>query len=403
MIILKSLPLLLAASALATSDPAQNATPYEEGYALYRSANMDSADMLPDGRPLHSFRIPAVVTTNTGRVIAFSEGRQYNSEDYGAIHLSYKRTRTTSSGGATIDDWEDLRTVVGRNNETWGNPCPVVDGSTIFLFMSWNGANYSEGGNDTLPDGVVTKKVDTTWEGRRHLYLSQSTDDGDTWTDPEDLTCQLTPDGWSWDAVGPGQGIETTSGDLVVPAQERNIIGRGTPGNRTWSTLLLPDAGSEGTVAETFDGNLYRNDRAIGKKGYRIVSRGTLDSFGPFENDTELVDPGCEGSTVVYNRDDDKGPSRLLFLNSDSQTVRTEMRIQITYDDDAAHYTAGRNLSDAPIANVGIEGGYSSICKTPDDRVGAMVETNWNDGVGSAKHFAIVWRRMNLSWILNGQ
>jgi hypothetical protein len=31
---------------------------------------------------------------------------------------------------------------------------------------------------------------------------------------------------WDWDAVGPGVGIRTTDGTLVIPAQNRNPIGR---------------------------------------------------------------------------------------------------------------------------------------------------------------------------------
>lgn len=384
-------------------DPAKDANPYHKGFALFKSANMANADKLPSGIGFHSFRIPAVVTTSTGRILAFAEGRRHDNRDYGDINLVYKRTKTTTDNGAEPSDWEGLQEVVGKGDGTWGNPAPVVDGDTIYLFLSWNSGAYSQKGGDTLPDGTVTKKIDTTWEGRRHLYLTKSTDDGKTWSEPEDVTKELTPDGQAWDAVGPANGIVLTSGELVVPAQGRNLVGTGEPGKRTWKYQALSGAGSEGTVVQTQDGKLYRNDRAGGDDGYRKVARGDLESFSAFSLDDGLPDPGCEGATLLYNRKDDSGLSRVVFMNSANKDSRRHMRVRVSYDDDAAKFNYGRELSDAPISGAGNEGGYSSMTKTKDWKVGALVETDFYQSGGSKKdNRAIVWRRFNLSWILNG-
>lgn len=382
-------------------DPAKDATPYHKEFVLFRSANMASPDKLSSGIGFHSFRIPAVVTTSTGRILAFAEGRRHNNRDYGDINLVYKRTKTTSNHGAAPGDWESLKEVIGDGAGTWGNPTPVVDGKTIYLFMSWNGAKYSQVGGMTLPDGTKTKSIDSTWEGRRHLYLSQSTDDGATWSKPVDVTNKLTPANRAWDAVGPGNGIKLTTGELVVPAQGRNLIGRGPSGNRTWTMQVLPGAGSEGTIAQTPDGKLYRNDRFSG--GYRKVARGTLTSFGSFAQDGGLPDPGCQGSVLLYNRADSKGPARTIFMNSASKTSRRAMRVRISYDSNAAKYNFGRELANAPVSGAGNEGGYSSMTKTADFKIGALVENDfYNDKGGEKSYRSITWRRFNLSWILNG-
>ncbi|CAG9989401.1 unnamed protein product [Clonostachys byssicola] len=389
--------ILLSSLALANvDDPAKYATPYHTEFPLFRSANMNSPDKLSSGIGFHSFRIPAVVTTKTGRILAFAEGRRFNRNDWGDINLVYKRTKTTISHGASESDWESLQEVIGKGDGTWGNPTPVVDGDTIYLFMSWNDGQYSQDGDDELPNGEKTKKVDSTWEGRRHLYLTNSTDDGKTWSTPEDLTKTLTPNEKAWDAVGPGNGIVMTSGEIVVPANGRNIVGRGTPDQRTWTFQSLTGAGSEGTIAQTPNGKLYRNDRAGKPDDYRKVARGDISSFGAFALDTGLPDPACEASTLLYNLANDARPARVLFMNSAHNDLRTFMRVRITYDDDAAKFIYGRELKDAPISGIGDEGGYSSMTKTGDAKVGALVEAN-RDG-----YMVIVWRRFNLSWILNG-
>ncbi|KAH8592589.1 glycoside hydrolase family 33 protein [Bisporella sp. PMI_857] len=381
-------------------DPAKDATPYHKEFVLFRSANMASPDKLASGIGFHSFRIPAVVRTSTGRILAFSEGRRHTNEDFGDINLVYKRTKTTTDHGDAPGDWESLREVVGTGPGTWGNPTPVVDGGTIYLFMSWNGGEYSQRGNNVLPDGTLTKKIDSTWAGRRHLYLTSSTDDGNTWSTPQDMTTTLTPDGWTWDAVGPGNGIKLTSGELVVPADSRNIVGRGTPGSRTWSTQPLTGAGSEGTIAQTPDGNLYRNDRAGGDVNYRKVARGTLAGFGAFTVDTGLPDPGCEGSVLLYNLD---APARVIFMNSADAGSRRAMRVRISYDANAEKFNFGRRLSDDEVPASGFEGGYSSMTKTADYKIGALVESDfYEDESAKTSHRAILWRRFNLSWILNG-
>ncbi|MEO3927782.1 exo-alpha-sialidase [Micromonosporaceae bacterium B7E4] len=380
-------------------DPAKDAAQYHTVFPLFRSANMSSPDKLSSGVGFHSFRIPAVVRTSTGRILAFAEGRRHNNRDFGDINLVYKRTKTTTDHGAAPSNWEPLKEVVGSGDGTWGNPTAVVDGNTIYLFLSWNAGDRSLKGGEALPDGSLTKKIDATDAGRRRLYLVTSTNDGATWSQPQDMTAQLTPNGWAWDAVGPGIGIKLSSGELVIPARGRNIIGRGSAGNRTWSYQSLSGAGNEGTIAQTPDGRLYRNDRPDSGT-YRWVARGTLTGFGSFTADGGLPDPQCEGSVLLYNTD---APARTVFLNSASTTSRREMRVRISYDADAKKFNYGRKLSDAPVTGAGNEGGYSSMTKTADYRIGALVETDFfNDGSGANSYRAIVWRRFNLSWILNG-
>ncbi|KXX75068.1 Exo-alpha-sialidase [Madurella mycetomatis] len=203
-----------------------------------------------------------------------------------------------------------LRTSPGRKlASAEGRRHTNQDFGDINLFMSRNEGDYSHNGNDAPTDGSITKKIDSTGKV------------GDIYT------CLIPLD--------PGIGIKLTSSGLVVPTRRCSIIGRGTPDNRTWSLQLLPDGGSEGTIAQTPDSRLYRNDRPGGNGDYPRVARGTLASFGAFADDTGLPNPRCEGSVFFYNQAD-SGPTQTIFMNSASKDSLRAMRVRISYDRDTA-------------------------------------------------------------------
>ena len=78
-------------------------------------------------------RIPSLIVTPKGTVLAFAEGREGRS-DAGNIDLVMKRS---TDNGKT---WKEQKIVWDDAGNTCGNPCPVVDQSTgrIILFMTWN-------------------------------------------------------------------------------------------------------------------------------------------------------------------------------------------------------------------------------------------------------------------------
>jgi len=355
-----------------------------------------------NGITYHSFRIPSLVRTKANTLIAFAEGRAANNRDYGNINLLFKRS---TDNGAT---WSGLREVVGAGQGTWGNPTAVVDQTTgrIWLFLNWNPADHSQTGeNGTTPV--------TAWEHRK-TYLSSSGDDGLTWSTPVDMTDELKPrtlaNGrvWAWDAVGPGVGIQTTTGRLVVPATHRNFYS--DDHGATWQVQRIGEETGEGTILQLTDGRLMRNDRAVSAvwetAKRRWVARGTIEGgFGAFAPDDTLLDPPAQASLLRYNLD---SPTRIVFLNSASTETRTKMRVRISYDE-ARTWRFSRPLSDAPLpdwpglGNASVaEGGYSSMAKTADFFVGALVEVNEDTANNGTSHRSIVFRKFNLPWMLNG-
>jgi sialidase-1 len=339
----------------------------------------------------HSYRIPSIVRTNNNTLIAFVEGRMSSNKDYGNINVEYKRS---TDNGST---WSSLKEVVGVGQGTWGNPTAVNDHTTgrIWIFMNWNSATKNLGGTDGY-DPI------NTW-GDRKVYVSYSDDDGISFVTPIDMTSTLLPPNYTWDAIGPGTGIETSNGTLVIPAQGRNIYS--TDHGATWHYQLIPGGTSEGTIVELNDGRLMRNDRATSTvwatAKRRWVSRGTLTGgFSAFAPDDVLLDPACEGSVVRYTG----SPDRIMVLNSASTETRCKMRVRISYDGGVTWPISRKIydwLTDDEAWDQG-KGGYSSMVKTADYTIGALIEVNEDTGNSGTSHRSVEFHKFNLPWMLNG-
>ncbi|NYI70805.1 sialidase-1 [Naumannella cuiyingiana] len=392
-----ALGLVVASAAALTGTPAaQAADPRHSTSMIFDGGGDDELN----GLRYHSFRIPSIATTTDGSLLAFAEGRATGNGDFGNINLVYKRS---TDNGKT---WSKLQEVVGSGEGVWGNPTPVVDQDTgrIWMFMNHQPADAG--------------KVDE-W-GERRTFTAYSDDDGQTWSKPVDRTEELTPKkkpgggDVTWDAVGPGNGIQTTvdhPGRLVIPAQHRMIYS--DDHGESWKTEFLTtedgkpmEQTGESTVAELTDGTLYRNDRAETsvweKQKRRQVTTGRIgEGYAPFTAASCLLDPKSQGSVVRYNTDD---PARLVFLNSASTETRTKMRVRVS-EDEGKTWRISRPLSDEPLdLPAGAkEGGYSSMTKTTDYSVGALVEVNEDTSNNAGSHRSIAFRKFNLPWLMAGE
>ena len=87
-----------------------------------------------------TYRIPAIVVTEKGTIIAFCEGRKDTGGDSGDIDILFKRS---FDKGKT---WSRQQTIWDDGGNTCGNPCPIVDRKTgsIHLLMTWNRGDEKE-------------------------------------------------------------------------------------------------------------------------------------------------------------------------------------------------------------------------------------------------------------------
>ena len=106
--------------------------------ASHSIAQSDFSVVYTSGTEGHkSYRIPAIIQSPNGDLLAFAEGRVKGSGDFGDINIVLKRS---ADKGKT---WSPLETIVNFDSLQAGNPAPVVDltdpkypKGRIFLFYN---------------------------------------------------------------------------------------------------------------------------------------------------------------------------------------------------------------------------------------------------------------------------
>lgn len=271
------------------------------------------------------YRIPGVVVTKGGTVLAYCEARKTTS-DWATIDVLMRRS---TDGGKTWTEPTKIANVADpkprnpiavekkygtKDDVTYNNPVMIADksGAVHLLFCL---------------------------EYMRCFY-ARSDDDGKTWTKPEEITASAFDPlkkeyDWKVLATGPGHGIQLKSGRLVVACW----LSTGTGGNghrpsvvttiysddagKTWKpgAIAIPNTAewinpNESTVAELPDGTVVLNARSESKANRRLVttspdgaSKWTKPAF-----DDALLEPVCMGSLLTVPG----AKSALLFSNPDN-------------------------------------------------------------------------------------
>lgn len=351
------LPLWVADAA--TGDPAP-ASPWAAGLTP------PPLDLFESGtHGYDTFRIPSLLVTPTGTVLAFCEGRRESRSDAGDIDLVLRRS---TDGG---DTWSGLQIVWDDEDNTCGNPTPVVDRDTgrIWLFLTWNlGSDHERAimaGTSQFP---------------RRVYLTASDDDGRTWRDPVELPHLRQPH-WRWYATGPDKGIQLTRGPhpgrLVIPA---NHSDHGDPDLHPYRThvILSDDHGAswtlggvvgdkvnESTLVELPDGSILDNMRSYHGTNRRAVaiSADGGQTWGPVTQHPQLLEPVCQASILRYSWPETR--SRILFANPAS-TSRKNMTLRVSYDEGDT-WPVEQSVYRGSAA-------YSCLAALPDQRVGLLFE-----------------------------
>jgi sialidase-1 len=269
-------------------------------------------------RGISLYRIPGIVVTKAGTVLAYCEARRNSRSDWGEIEVHLRRS---TDGGIT---WSDPQKIAHRGNriqgqsgntatdaeQTVNNPVAIVDritGSVEFLYC----VNYAR------------------------CFSIRSTDDGVTWSDPVEITAAFEAFrphcSWKVLATGPGHGIQLRSGRLVVPvwlayggARDHHPSVTATifsdDHGKTWQAgdIAIPDEGAfndpnETIAAELSNGHVLliaRSESAPNRKLVLTSPNGAAEWTTPRFH-PELLEPICMASVLsIPNR-----PGLLVFSN----------------------------------------------------------------------------------------
>lgn len=350
------------------------------------AADMTEIDVFNAGQEgYHSFRIPALIVTKNGTLLAICEGRKTGRGDHGDLDLVQKRS---TDGGKTWGPLELIYEEGGTEKITIGNPCPVVDQDTGTLWLPFNRDN----------DAVL---------------MTSSTDDGKTWSKPREITATTKAKDWNWYATGPGNGIQLTRGKykgrLVIPCDHRVKEPQVTKENKgawqhagrshviysddhgqTWKLGGSTDfAMNECAVVELTDGTLMLNSRSYRGKACRGISlsKDGGETWQPTTDDPALVESVCQASLIRYSWPTTQARSAsegiLIFSNPAVAKGRDHLTIRLS-DDDGKTWPKSRLLCEGSSA-------YSSLAVLPSGEIGVLYERD------NYKHLTLA--RFNIEWV----
>lgn len=347
------------------------------------------------------YRIPGIVVTPRGTLLASCEARRESRKDWGEIEVHLRRS---ADGGRT---WEAARHVAhhgpriegnptklagGEHEQTVNNPIAVVDrasGDVVMLYC----VNYAR------------------------CFVIRSTDDGVTFSPPVEITAAFEPFRghvpWKVIATGPGHALQLRTGRIVAPvwlafggpgAHHPSVAATivSDDGGRSWRAgdVAVPAGDGRGDPNETIaaersDGSVLLVSRNVSPPNRKLVTVGPDGATGwstpVFQAD--LPEPICMAGLVAH-------PARpgMMILSCPDSVARDDAGAEVPAGrgkrrklslrvsaDDGRTWPVVRVLEPGPSA-------YSDLAVLPDGTVVCLYEADDR----------IVAARIGLDWLLEG-
>lgn len=369
---IKAIAILFALMALNAEEP-QRQTIFQSGQGGYAQ-----------------YRIPGIVVTRKGTILAYAEARKSLRGDWNTIDIVLRRSTDNGRSWspsrliAQVDGPKSknpvalLQNLANTNEVTYNNPVAIADrksGAVHFLFCL---------------------------EYMRAFYM-RSDDEGQTFSKPVEITAafdSFRPEyPWKVLATGPGHGIQLRNGRLLVPVW----LSTGTGGHahrpsvastiysddsgKTWhrGDISVPDTPefvfpNETAAAQLSDGRVLLNVRTESKTHRRtiVTSPDGAKNWSAPRFDQQLLEPICFGTILSL------GGKRLVFANpdnlkkgdTDGEPGKNRDRKNLTVhfsSDDAATWKSKRVIEPG-------WSGYSDLAQASDGKILLFYELGAKDG-----------------------
>jgi Neuraminidase (sialidase) len=368
------------------------------GTALRSQGLFEQTELFVGGQDnYNTYRIPSLICTKSGTVLAFSEGRIDIGKDGGPTDIVLKRSlgnggpwtpafMAARGEGRNRQDtmmWLPLQVVLrSTNGDAWMNPVPVIDQTdgTIYLLANLYPQPYKD--------------------ANQAIWFVKSTDEGATWSTPVEIT-----QGTGKHEIGPGAGIQLRSGRLMIQVYDSVIFS--DDHGKTWkSGGIAPGDWNETQVVELVDGSLLFSRRKAPNRVF-LYSKDDGETWSQPVAQSELPDPDCQGSMIRYTREDQGyTKNRILFANPVSGAIaagsaesdprgRFNVTVRMSYDE-------GKTWPIEKLILAG-PGAYSSMTVFPDGSVGILFETGLAFGTFDDYCRKLVFARFTVDWLTDGK
>ena len=357
------------------------------------------------------YRIPGVIVSAGGTVLAYAEARKFTVADRGEIEVQLRRS---CDGGRTflpvqaiahrgprlprnphLPDPKKRKKMGGPSEQTVNNPVAIADrrGPIHFLYCV---------------------------EYMRCFYM-RSEDEGASWSLPREITPCFAPFrsklDWQAIATGPGHGIQLRQGRLVVPVWLATYAEGGSlrkasatiysdDGGETWQAgeLAIP-GGGEANVVQLSDDRVWLTARNADPRGRRqaTTSPDGADGWSSPRLVEELLEPGCMAGIVAHPGRHPLFVGPLLLYSHPYTTdrphqARRDVTIQASLDDGRS-WAIRRTLHVGPSA-------YSDLAVLADGDILCFYESGSAEPDPALKrpwaYSSLTMARFNLAWLAAG-